>query len=54
MKRRTFLVGSANALNMYVERESDARMIRTCRRPLPAGRLAPPRALWFGIALPAV
>jgi protoheme IX farnesyltransferase len=38
-------------LNQYLEREVDGRMRRTQTRPLPAQRLAPGRALWFGIAL---
>ncbi len=44
------LVGSANTLNMYLEREVDAKMARTRRRPLPSGRLRPGIALWFGVA----
>jgi protoheme IX farnesyltransferase len=43
--------GAANALNSYLERSSDARMERTRTRPLPAGLLAPSRALLFGLAL---
>ena len=31
---------SASALNQWLERHSDARMVRTAERPLPAGRLA--------------
>jgi protoheme IX farnesyltransferase len=45
------LVGSANALNMYLERELDCLMARTKNRPLPAGRMDPPIALGFGILL---
>jgi protoheme IX farnesyltransferase len=45
------VVAGANALNMYIERDADARMERTRKRPLPAGRLAPRVALWFGVAL---
>jgi len=45
------VVGAANALNMYLERDIDAHMDRTRDRPIPAGRLAPELALWFGIAL---
>jgi protoheme IX farnesyltransferase len=45
------IVAGANALNMYIEREIDGRMDRTKDRPLPAGRLAPRVALWFGVAL---
>jgi protoheme IX farnesyltransferase len=48
------IVGSANALNMWWERESDAHMARTRNRPLPAGRLSPDVALGFGLALGAV
>jgi protoheme IX farnesyltransferase len=45
------IVGGANALNMYIERDIDGRMTRTRLRPLPAGRLAPKHALVFGVAL---
>ena len=45
------VVGGANALNMYLERDSDRFMRRTADRPLPAGRMAPGPALWFGLAL---
>jgi heme o synthase len=38
-------------LNQFLERDTDAMMDRTCRRPLPDGRLQPNDALWFGIAL---
>jgi heme o synthase len=48
----TLLVASGTAtLNQYLERRFDARMRRTARRPLPAGRLLPSRALAFGILL---
>jgi protoheme IX farnesyltransferase len=41
----TFLVvAGANALNEILERDADARMDRTSRRPLPAGRLQVPEA----------
>jgi len=42
---------SANTLNAYIERDKDALMERTRERPLPAGRIAPPAALRFGLAL---
>lgn len=45
------VVGAANALNMYAERESDALMARTRHRPLPSGRLAPEIALAFALLL---
>jgi protoheme IX farnesyltransferase len=44
------VVAGANALNMYLERDVDALMARTRNRPLPAGRLQPAVALWFGVA----
>jgi protoheme IX farnesyltransferase len=48
----TMLVASgAGTLNQYVERRFDARMRRTAKRPLVAGRLDPSSALWFGIVL---
>jgi protoheme IX farnesyltransferase len=43
--------GGANALNQWGERAHDALMQRTRSRPLPAGRLRPIEALWFGTAL---
>lgn len=48
------IVAGANALNMYVERDVDRRMDRTKNRPLPAGRLQPKVAFWFGLALSAL
>jgi len=41
----------ALALNQYLEREPDSIMTRTRHRPLPSGRLAPGRALAFGVAM---
>jgi protoheme IX farnesyltransferase len=41
----------ASSLNHWLDRDLDARMARTCRRPLPAGRLAPSVALALGIVL---
>jgi len=46
------VVGSANALNCYIERESDGLMRRTRDRPLPAGRLDPLVALGGGLLVP--
>jgi protoheme IX farnesyltransferase len=46
-----FVVGAANALNMYAERDADALMRRTRNRPLPSGRLAPEIALAFALLL---
>jgi heme o synthase len=41
------VAAGTNALNQYVEREHDGRMLRTRTRPLPAGRLTPRAALVF-------
>ena len=45
------LAGGAGALNQWAERDLDALMRRTERRPLPAGRLRSYPALGFGIAI---
>jgi protoheme IX farnesyltransferase len=47
----TMVVIGAAALNCYIEREGDAKMIRTKDRPLPAKRMNPKTALWFGLIL---
>lgn len=43
--------GGSAALNNYLERDLDARMDRTSRRPLPAGTIEPAAALAFGVLL---
>ena len=43
--------GGTLTLNQFLERDTDAMMDRTRRRPLPDGRLQPNDALWFGIVL---
>ncbi len=48
----TLVVGAANALNCFLERDVDARMRRTRDRPLPSGRLEPWVALAVGLGLP--
>jgi len=48
------VVAAANALNMYLEIDTDARMPRTALRPLPAGRMEPKVALYFGLILSAI
>ena len=45
------VVGAANALNCYLERDSDRLMARTANRPLPDGRLAPLWALLLGLGM---
>jgi heme o synthase len=42
---------SANVLNCYLDRDIDALMRRTARRPLPAHRVDPGDALRFGLVL---
>jgi protoheme IX farnesyltransferase len=46
--------GSANAINMYLDRDIDAIMRRTRQRPLPAHAIAPEHALRFGFVLGAI
>jgi protoheme IX farnesyltransferase len=43
--------GGANALNCYLDRDLDKRMMRTKHRPLPSGLITPGRALIFGLCL---
>jgi len=43
--------GACGALNQWYEVDVDAKMRRTAKRPLPAGRMEPQSALQFGIGL---
>jgi len=43
--------GAAGAINMWYDRDIDAKMRRTARRPIPAGRIEPNAALGFGVIL---
>jgi protoheme IX farnesyltransferase len=43
--------GAAGAINMWYDRDIDAVMRRTAKRPIPAGRIAPESALGFGVFL---
>ncbi|MDE2776480.1 MAG: heme o synthase [Chloroflexota bacterium] len=43
--------GGASAINQYLDREIDAKMARTARRPIPSGRVSANQALAFGMAL---
>ena len=47
----TVAAGAAGCLNMWYDRDIDAVMRRTARRPIPAGRIEPAEALAFGVAL---
>jgi protoheme IX farnesyltransferase len=47
------VVGAANSLNCYLERDLDGLMRRTRDRPLPAGRLDPLVAVGLGVVVPA-
>lgn len=48
----TLLVASGTAtLNQWMERVWDGQMRRTASRPLPAGRVGPNEAFWFGLLL---
>src|SRR5918998_2830974 len=43
--------GASGCLNMWWDADIDARMTRTARRPIPAGRIMPDEALAFGLSL---
>ncbi len=43
--------GASGALNMWYDADIDAVMMRTARRPIPAGRVLPGEALVFGATL---
>ena len=43
--------GGANALNQYIEKDYDAKMVRTKERPLPSLRIKKNHALLFGLCL---
>lgn len=42
------VAASSSAWNQYIEQRIDGRMLRTCRRPLPAGRLSRWEVATFG------
>lgn len=50
----TLAAAGASTLNHYLDRDLDARMARTARRPIPSGRVAPLHALAAGLAQMAV
>ncbi|MBU6455019.1 MAG: heme o synthase [Cyanobacteria bacterium REEB67] len=46
-----FLSAGACAVNCYLEREQDALMPRTCKRPIPAGTISAIAGLSYGMSL---
>lgn len=44
----------ASVINQYYDRDLDALMTRTARRPIPSGRIKPISALLFGVSLVAL
>src|SRR6267154_148842 len=50
----TLAAGGAHAINCWFDRDIDAAMTRTRRRPLPAGRIPPWHALAIGVLLNVV
>ena len=50
----TLAAGGAHAINCWFDRDIDAAMSRTRRRPLPGGRIPPWHALALGVALNAI
>ena len=47
----TFASAGANAINQYLDRDIDAQMIRTQKRPIISGRIKPSHAWIFGVFL---
>jgi len=46
--------GAAGSINMWYDRDIDAIMRRTAKRPVPSGRISPSGALGFGVGLSVV
>lgn len=46
--------GASGAINMWYDRDIDQFMARTQKRPIPAGKIEPTRALVFGVVLAAI
>ncbi len=44
-------ISGSTVLNMWYDRDIDAKMQRTCWRPLPSGRVSPREALTLGLML---
>ena len=44
-------ISGSTVLNMWYDRDIDAKMDRTCMRPLPSGTITPQEALRFGLII---
>jgi protoheme IX farnesyltransferase len=44
----------SSALNHYYDRDIDSKMIRTSKRPIPAGKILARNVLWYGVSLCAL
>ena len=44
-------ISGSTVLNMVYDRDIDAKMKRTAKRPLPSGKINPNEALWVGLIL---
>ncbi len=44
-------ISGSTVMNMWYDRDIDARMNRTCRRPLPSGEVSPNEGLLLGLIL---
>jgi protoheme IX farnesyltransferase len=47
-------ISGSTVLNMWYDRDIDAKMPRTMHRPLPSGQITPKEALWLGLILSAL
>ncbi len=45
------VAASASVMNQWIEKDRDGVMTRTCKRPLPSGRVASSQAAWMGWVL---
>ncbi len=50
----TAVAAGCGTLNQWMEADTDARMTRTRKRPLPSGRMRTSDAFWFGMALSVI
>lgn len=47
-------ISGSTVLNMWYDRDIDAKMPRTCKRPLPSGKITSREALIFGLVISAL